>query len=405
MNYRSSFTLLRHLQDTRELTNVPGVRHHVDKAVAFIAGGGSGRKYGSGPSLVRHLNDAAQAAVLHQEWELAQRLQRFAAYASGEMPLAVLDMYYDPEAKERQERYMRHLAGLGSRQAVASLDVLISACPDATAADARDFFLGVARAAEHVVIGSGDGGVALSSRDADRLLWLGKMELAVKNLPRSASPEAADFLDDLISAPDAGLLAQLVELRARRASLAALRAAVNSPDSSESDLHACLKNQEWIFGGAYTGELVRRRYTADAILDIPLLRGDGSLHVVELKKARVPSLVVRPGGHLMLGAQLHRAVSQAQNYLRSLDENRSAILHEHGIDCRRASATVVIGHPRYLRGDFSAQEVADTIRTYNSHHARIHVITYQMLLESAERMLALTVGSEDGQPRTTEENE
>jgi hypothetical protein len=53
----------------------------------------------------------------------------------------------------------------------------------------------------------------------------------------------------------------------------------------------------------------------DTILHIPLLRGDGSLHVVELKRANVKDLVFRLHGHLMLGARSHRAVSQAQNYL------------------------------------------------------------------------------------------
>ncbi|MFI6525137.1 Shedu anti-phage system protein SduA domain-containing protein [Streptomyces uncialis] len=173
---------------------------------------------------------------------------------------------------------------------------------------------------------------------------------------------------------------------------------VDHSDSAESALHACLKNQEWIFGGAYVAELARRQYTPETILDIPLLRGDGSLHVVELKRANIQDLVIRPSGHLMLGAPAHRAVSQAQNYLRAMDENRQTILARYGIDTRRASATVVIGHPQYVRGSITPQEVAETLRTYNTHMARIEVITYETLLESASRMLALSSAGQDPTP-------
>jgi hypothetical protein len=230
------------------------------------------------------------------------------------------------------------------------------------------------------------------------------MEMVLRNLPRPASAEAARMMSDVLADVDAGMLAQLLELRVRQVGLAALRTAVEDPDSSESALHGCLKNQEWIFGGAYVAELARRQYTPDAILDIPLLRGDGSLHVVELKRANIKDLVIRRSGHLMLGAPAHRAVSQAQNYLRAMDENRPCILAEHGVDTRRASATVVIGHPRYVTGDVTSQEIAETLRTYNTHQARIEVITYETLLDSASRMLALSSARQDADPDPDEES-
>ncbi|MFI6404815.1 Shedu anti-phage system protein SduA domain-containing protein [Streptomyces sp. NPDC050548] len=150
-------------------------------------------------------------------------------------------------------------------------------------------------------------------------------------------------------------------------------------------------------------ELARRQYTSDTILDIPLLRGDGSLHVVELKRANIKDLVIRRSGHLMLGAPAHRAVPQAQNYLRAMDENRPGILAEHGVDIRRASATVVIGHPRYVTGGVTSQEIAETLRTYNTHQSRIEVITYETLLDSAARMLALSSARQDADPDPEEE--
>ncbi|MEU0242812.1 Shedu anti-phage system protein SduA domain-containing protein [Streptomyces sp. NPDC006235] len=377
----------------RELTEDARVRERVDAVLDIM--GGLGGTYGKGRPLVDALEDVAQEAVRQGDFALAQRFQRFAAYAGGELFLEILEHYYDDEARRRSEEGMRRMIALGADRAVAALDVLCRDQPDATAADARDLFRGIAQSADHLGLGDGEGGIQLSTREVRRLQQYGHMEVVLRNLPRPASAEAARMMSDVLADVDAGMLTQLLELRARQAGLAALRAVVEDPESSETALHACLKNQEWIFGGAYVAELARRQYTPDTILDIPLLRGDGSLHVVELKRADIKDLVIRRSGHLMLGAPAHRAVSQAQNYLRTMDENRPDILAGHGVDTRRASATVVIGHPRYVTGDVTSQEIAETLRTYNTHQARIEVITYETLLESASRMLALSSARQD----------
>ncbi|MER6344027.1 Shedu anti-phage system protein SduA domain-containing protein [Streptomyces sp. NPDC001595] len=282
------------------------------------------------------------------------------------------------------------MAAMGAEQAVSALEALRAENPGASVTDALALFHGIARSTGHLGIGDGDGGIQLPAKYLKRLQEFGHMELILRDLPRPASAETARMMSDSLEDADAGMLAQLLELRVRRAGLTSLRAAVNHPESSEGALHACLKNQEWIFGGAFVAELARRQYAPDTVLDIPLLRGDGALHVVELKRANIRNLVVRPSGQLMLGAPVHRAVSQTQNYLRTLDEGRDSILAKYGIDTRRASATVVIGHPQYVSEGITSQQVAETLRTYNTHLARIEVITYETLLESAERMLALS---------------
>ncbi|MBB5933888.1 Shedu anti-phage system protein SduA domain-containing protein [Streptomyces zagrosensis] len=386
--FRSSFTLRRMVQAARELTEHAGVRRRIDAALGIM--GGLGGTYGKGKPLVDALEDVAQEALLHGDTGLVRRFQHFAAYARGELFLDILENYYDEGARQRSEEYMRRMAAMGAERAVAVLDVLCDETPDATAADARALFHGIAQATDYLGLGTGEGGIQLSTKHLKWLQKYGHMELVLRSLPRPASAEAARMMGDVLVDADAGLLAQLLELKARRAGLAALRAAVDDAGSSESVLHACLKDQEWIFGGAYVSELARRQYTPRTILDIPLLRGDGSLHVVELKRAYIVDLVIRPGGQLMLGSPAHHAVSQAQNYLRAMDENRQTILTRYGVDTRRASATVVIGHPRYVRGSITPQEIAETVRTYNTHTARIEVITYETLLDSAARMLALS---------------
>lgn len=394
--FRSSYTLWRMVKEARDLTGHVKVRERIDTVLGIM--GGYGGTYGKGRRLVNALEDVAQEALLHEDMRLARRFQHFAGYARGDLFLDILENYYDEEARQHSEEQMRRMAAMGAERAVAVLDVLCDEKPDATAADARALFSGIARSTDHLGLGTGEGGIQLPTKYLKRLQEYGHMEIVLRNLPRPASPEAARMMSDVLADIDAGLLAQLLELKARRAGLAALRAAVEDPNSSESALHACLKNQEWIFGGAYVTELARRQYTPDAILDIPLLRGDGSLHVVELKRANIKDLVIRRSGHLMLGSPAHHAVSQAQNYLRAMDENRKNILDDHGVDTRRASATVVIGHPRYVTGDVTNQEIAETLRTYNTHAARIEVITYETLLESAERMLALSSARQDSDP-------
>ncbi|MFB8207782.1 Shedu anti-phage system protein SduA domain-containing protein [Streptomyces sp. NPDC056010] len=399
--FRSGFTLWQMVGKARELTEHPSVLDRID-AVLGVMGPAFGRTgYGKGRPLVSALEDVATESLLFGDFELAQRFQRFAAYAGGELFLEILENYYDEEARHRSEEGMRRLVAIGADRAVAVLDSLSRDSPEATVADARDLFRGIALSVDHLGLGTGEGGIRLPTRERRRLQQYGHMELILRDLPRPASAEAARMVGDFLADADVGLLAQLLELKARRAGLDALRAAVEDESSSESALHARLKNQEWIFGGAYMAELARRQYTADTILDIPLLRGDGSLHVVELKRANIKDLVIRRSGHLMLGAAAHRAVSQAQNYLRTMDENRESILADHGVDTRRASATVVIGHPRFVSGEITPAEIAETLRTYNTHTARIEVVTYETLLESAARMLALASAQQD--PDQTEE--
>ncbi|MFJ5925253.1 Shedu anti-phage system protein SduA domain-containing protein [Kitasatospora sp. NPDC092948] len=391
--FRSSFSLLRMVEAARELTTAVDVLKDIS-AVEHIMGGYRDRLYGKGRPLVDALEEVARTAILHGDFDLAQRFQRFAAYARGDLFLEVLELHYDERARQRSEEYIRRYIAEGVDRAVTILEMLCQDNPEATAADARDLFRGLSKSVDQLGVEAGENGVRLSTLDLRRLQRFGHMEIFLRSLPQ-LSAEDLRLAEEVLADADAELLTRMLEFKARKAALDTLGAAVDDPDSSEGALHACLKKQEWIFGGAFVAELARRQYTPDTILDIPLLRADGSLHVVELKRANIESLVVRRSGHLMLGAPAHRAVSQAMNYLRTLDESRPEILAKYGVDARRASATVVVGHSQYVGGGITPSEVAETIRTFNSHNSRIEVITYETLLESAARMLALSSPQEE----------
>ncbi|GGW50354.1 Shedu anti-phage system protein SduA domain-containing protein [Streptomyces caelestis] len=200
------------------------------------------------------------------------------------------------------------------------------------------------------------------------------------------SPEAMA----LLAADDQGrILLQAAELRRRAARLKELRAVVEDGKATEADVQRALDGQYWIFGGRFVGEAAQRRLVPGDEVDIPLIRGDGALHIVELK--RVMSLkgplVKRHRNAWVPAAQVHEAVGQAVNYLTGLDENRERLRADFGIETRRASALVLVGHP-VLHPEVPEAEINEALRTFNSHLTRVEVLTYKELLDNAERSLA-----------------
>lgn len=200
-------------------------------------------------------------------------------------------------------------------------------------------------------------------------------------------PEAAQAIGEI---DEAQAFATLVQHARRRNDLAELRAVAENPDSTESDLQKCLQRMTWVFGGEFLSGSARRDLTAQDQLDLSLIRPDGSLHGVEIKKAKIGNLIKRHRNHLTVGADINDAMGQGLNYLRSLDEHRHQILADFNIDCRRATMTVVIGHASFVTGRITAAEVAETIRTYNSNMTRITVVSYDQLIDAAQRTLDLT---------------
>jgi Shedu protein SduA, C-terminal len=195
----------------------------------------------------------------------------------------------------------------------------------------------------------------------------------------------------------ASMVFQAVEIERRREQLNVLRRVVADRTKDEHAIHRELKGQAWIFGGKYVGEAVRRQLSTKSTVDIPLIRGDGSLHIVELKKATISDSKLienyRAAGQVV-GPEVNKGVGQLQNYLRDLDEKRATILTDYNLDCRRLSGTLLIGDSARVPG-FSEKQVRETLRTYNSFLSRIDVMTYDELLESAERALSFDAGDKN----------
>ncbi len=81
----------------------------------------------------------------------------------------------------------------------------------------------------------------------------------------------------------------------------------------------------------------RSEYTTLDQLDVPLINTDGSLHIVELKKANIPTLFRIHRNHLIVGDDVHEAVAQTENYLHGLNAEAYAIEGKLKIDVHQAS--------------------------------------------------------------------
>lgn len=201
----------------------------------------------------------------------------------------------------------------------------------------------------------------------------------------TASKEVGSYL---AKTPQGQLLATAIQLQRQKDILGLATEVIETAESTETDIQKIIGKQAWLFGGRYIGVAKRRGFTVLDQVDIPLLRADGSLHIVELKRANIEELVRKHRNHYIVGDLVHEAVSQAQNYLRSLDEQRATILTDLGVDCRRSSATVVIGHPMFTTAEEAL--ICEALRTYNAHLSRVEVITYKELLDGAARALSLS---------------
>lgn len=208
----------------------------------------------------------------------------------------------------------------------------------------------------------------------------------------------------LLANSQTGLVAaQSAVIERRRHLVGQLRRLVDHSASTETEVQGLIGHAHWIFGGRYVGVAARRNLTMLDQHDIPLLSSDGTLHIVELKGPRIRNLVVRHRNHWIAGPEVHLAVSQAQSYLRSLDEqglNATQIyqneLGQH-YDMSRVFATVLIGNCQHDRpADIGTDVVARALRQYNAGLSRVEVITYDQFVESADRALSFETDANTG---------
>ena len=230
---------------------------------------------------------------------------------------------------------------------------------------------------------------------ADILDLLDGRQDSAFSIVQALASSQGEVVSAALEATEAGLtIAEGAVLRARRRLVERAIEQVRDAGCSEGHMQTLIGGAWWIFGGRYTGIVPRRQILQLDEHDIPLVCSDGSLHIVELKGPVVPTLVKHHRNHWIVGKDVHEAVMQATNYIRTADElGLSTMVNlrdELGIDVdlRRTFATVVIGHRDHLEVDGLPDGQLDVaLRTYNASLSRVQVITYDQLLDSALRAM------------------
>jgi Domain of unknown function (DUF4263) len=383
---RSDSNLRWLLELTYRLAASEQVRACIKDAVEH-AGGTRGNRV-----LLDLLTFAIQQAEIAGDADTVARLNDAFGYATGRVLSTEIECKYQllDGAQDRATGLVDLIYSNAHLAAASLFDEYLGDHPDACVADAREHFARLAKTSIQVVEDRKSGRYQVLRHDTESQIWLAETMLERISFADPEPPADAALPQEcltLLNRTDAATIMAAMAVRLRRSQLRRARRIIEHPYSSERQIQNVLSGSWWLFGGEYVGESLRRRITTGLELDIPLIRPDGVLHIVELKRASV-AVVRRHRGETILTAAVHEAVGQVMNYLRLLDERRDAILADFQIDTRRARATVVIGHPG-LQNEVEEAVIGEALRTYNSHLARIEVITYKQLLDGAERALEL----------------
>lgn len=396
MNVRADWALELQVEQTEKEARHEEVRQAIATVLLHLRSGVRGNRKG-GQKLVNLLEIARLRASEENEWQVVRLVQDALDYSEGRALRPEFEerfrLFQDGNRNELNLKYLNRTFWVASNYTRDRGREILNNKPNATAEELLD----------ELVSSAADGQFADAPEDrpgryrivrgrAEMALWLERIfrnRIDIDDPEEAArsvvvSPEALTILAD---EDRAEVILRAAELKRQAAGLEDVRRVSEDPGASEADLHRVLRENVWIFGGRYVGTAAERRLTVGNELDIPLIRGDGALHVVELKRSmRARALVKRHRNAWVPTAEVHDAVGQAINYLVSLDEERHDIRRKFGIETRRASALVLIGHPA-LQPDIPEEEINDALRTLNAHTGRVEVLTYKDLIDSAERAL------------------
>ncbi|WP_103888731.1 Shedu anti-phage system protein SduA domain-containing protein [Actinacidiphila yanglinensis] len=397
MSVRSDFTLDMHLGRVLDAAVHPDVKAALVSARRHMNSGSRSHRRG-GRILIQMLEAVRLRAADIGEWQVVRLVQDSLDYAEGRILQPDLNdryrLFQDGVRNTNLQKGVGNVLRTGFTFAAEASREYAEANPRAGVEDLITYFNSLAEDARFLEAPEDRPGRYRVLRGrAEIAVWLERVlkeRLDIEDPEEAArrivtSPEAVA----LLAADSQGqMLFRAAELQRRAAGLEALRKVVEDTTASEHALQRALEGQHWIFGGRFVGEAAHRRLVPGDEVDIPLIRGDGALHVVELKRAAslVGPLVKRYRGSWVPTAQVHDAVGQAVNYLVGLDENRHRLREELGIETRRASAIVLIGHPS-VQPSVSEESINEALRTFNTHVNRVEVLTYKELVDNAERSL------------------
>ncbi|MER7010354.1 Shedu immune nuclease family protein [Saccharopolyspora sp. NPDC000359] len=376
----------------------PDVKDAVADAIRYMRSGRSRNRRG-GRELVRLLEIVRLRASEEAEWRVLQMVQDSLDYLNGAL--------LRPDFEERYRIHQDEQRSESNRDWVARTFAtlhhflkwqyreVVEKRPTATAEEVLQHLLELSNDGRFVdAPADRPGRYRVVRGRSEMALWLERVfrhRIDIEDPGEAARRvvSSPDALAALADDAEASALLKAAELKRQAESLVEIRRIAEDPDATEHSMQAKLEAHPWIFGGRFVGASARRRLVPGDEIDIPLIRADGSLHVVELKRSMGVPIVKRHRNAWVPTAEVHDAVSQVINYLVGLDEHRKRIRDEFGVETRRASGMVIIGHPAH-HSEIGEEEVDEALRLFNSHLSRVEVMTYKDLLDSAERALTWT---------------
>ncbi|ASU79343.1 DUF4263 domain-containing protein [Actinopolyspora erythraea] len=396
---RADAALEWQLELTEQEATAPEVKQAVAEVIAHMRSG-RGRNRRGGQALLRLLEQARLRASEENEWDIVCLLHEAHGYATGRILNPDFDERYrlikDGERNDSLQNFVAGTLNSALKFVSEAGSEYLAEHPEADTSDLLHYVSTLGEDAQFLdAPEETPGRYRIVRGTAELTLWLQRAlseRIDIENPKETAQRIAmsSEKVEALAKDPDGQAILKATELKQRSDTLTELRKLVDDPTTGEEALQELLHQHPWIFGGRFVDAATRRRLVDGEELDIPLIRADGSLHVVELKRAlRSSGIIKRHRNAWVPTAEVHNAVGQAINYLASLDEHRQRIRDEFGLETKRASATVVIGHPK-LHPEVAERELNEALRTLNTHTNRVEVLTYTELLDNAARALGDT---------------
>ncbi|MFD5034973.1 Shedu anti-phage system protein SduA domain-containing protein [Streptomyces sp. NPDC058405] len=400
MSVRSDFSLDLQLELVSSEAVHPDVKGALVSARDHMNSGRGGHRRG-GKILIHLLETARQCAADAGEWQVVRLAQDSLDYAEGRILQPDFNeryrLFHEGARNKRLQKYVGNMLGIELKYLAEAGREFVDEHPDADVDDLIAHLYSLSEDARFLDAPEDrPGRYRLLRGRAEMAVWLQRVlqeRVDIEDPAEAASRIATspEVIALLAADTEGQMVLRAAELHRRSAGLVALRKVVEDPRASEHALQRALKGQHWIFGGRFVGEAIHRRLVPGDEVDLPLIRHDGALHVVELKRAMslAGPLVKKYRGSWIPTAQVHDAVGQAVNYLVALDENRHRLREDLGIETRRASAMVLIGHP-LVQPSVPEESINEALRTFNTHVNRVEVLTYKELIDNAERSLGST---------------
>lgn len=142
-----------------------------------------------------------------------------------------------------------------------------------------------------------------------------------------------------------------------------------------------LEEHPWLFGNRYIDKSETRKLTRDEEVDFCLETISGYYDVFEIKRPG-DSVVNYDASHdtYYASADLSKAVSQVENYIKEIDASRDEIFRRDKMDVLKPRGTVVIG------SNLSTEE-REGLQVFNSYLNRVRVMTYSEIVSMGERLI------------------